>query len=901
MEPHRPGHAWPVFGVTCLLRASPVRLTISPFDNDLNYWEIPPVKKGLYYSLIFISLFMHLPSLKAGTTGKIAGTVKDVRTGEPLPGCNIMIEGTVLGAASDANGDYFIINVPPGVYSLHATMMGYQPMRVDHVQVMVDLTTSVHFPLESQVLDMGTEVTVVAERPLVQKDITSKMTVISATEISSMAVTDFQDVLTTKAGFTRDAEGNIHVRGGRTGEIAYMVDGMYVEDPLYGGFSSMINEDAINEMVVLSGTFNAEYGDAMSSVVNIITKEGGDAYHGKVEYTSAYINNSPYRQANPFPGVTDNYTYTARSIRSIKNLPLLGMLNTSFSGPVPGLPKLTFFSSARYKNEDSYLPHGYTLERDGFLKAAYRFTPSMKLTFSGQWTQSDRQGYNHKWKYRPDHQAHHLRNTHRYGLTWTHTISSRLFYTVLLSRYRHAMKTQVADKQPWEYEMGQTGETVYFFVSGDDEDYIDDLTVTYSGKADVTFQANQYHQFKTGLEFKQHTLNVYEEREPWPSGAQFKETYRRSPMELAVYVQDKIEYDYLIMNLGLRFDYADPKATMWPDIRQFGFFDEQNNWILANEEPVPVKTQLSPRIGLAHPITDQAVLHFSYGHFFQNPSYSALYYNHHKDLSTTLPLVGNPRVKAQQTVAYETGIKYQLSQNLALDFTAWYKDITDLLSTLHISYLSQDYVIYYNADYASVKGVDLTLHKRYHNFLSWSLDYTYMVAKGNNSQPLGGYFDAFEKEEIPHQEYFLDFDQRHDLALNLTLFIPPGHGPQLAGIKPLSDLNLNVLIQAGSGLPYTPYVDPTLRIDINSARKPWTSTVDVRLSKKISIRKARLAGFVEINNLLDRQNVRYVYSRTGKPFDTGLANLVGSSPDANHNPSHLGPPRLIRTGVQLLW
>ena len=90
-------------------------------------------------------------------------------------------------------------------------------------------------------------------------------------------------------------------------------------------------------------------------------------------------------------------------------------------------------------------------------------------------------------------------------------------------------------------------------------------------------------------------LNVYEESEPWPSGAQLKDEYTKNPFEIAAYMQDKIEYNYLIVNIGLRFDYADPKATMWPDINRFGYFDENNNWVLAEEVTVDPKTQLSPR------------------------------------------------------------------------------------------------------------------------------------------------------------------------------------------------------------------------------------------------------------------------------------------------------------------
>jgi outer membrane receptor protein involved in Fe transport len=862
-----------------------------------------------------ILIFLFFPQLiGAGTSGKIAGVVKDGKSGELLPGCNIQVLSTKLGTVSNFDGEYFIINVPAGEYSLRASMIGFKSVAISRLQVNADLTTRADLHMEPTIINSEEEVTIVAERPMIQKDITSKLSVIEAKEITTMAINNIEDVLLTQAGFSKDADGNIHVRGGRSGELGYMIDGLFVKNPLYeghpslGGFSSLINKDAINELMVLSGTFNAEYGDAMSGVVNIITKDGTDTFHGKLEYTTPMLNSSPYRKKNPFPGVSDSYTYIKQNViddlsfRPLNlELPLTGGINASMSGPIPLAPKATFFVSAQSYNEDSYLPHGYNLDRDGLAKLTYQFKPGMKLSLTNQRTDREYQPYLHAWKYRPDHQTITHRRTNRLGLSWTHSVTPNLFYTLLFTRYKNNLFVHVPGKKPSEYERGQTGETVYFYVQGDDEDYINDYTLSYIGKGDLIYQLNNNHQFKGGIEFKSHLLDVYEEKEPWSSGAQFKESYHRTPVEFAAYLQDKIEYDFLIMNIGLRFDYADPKATMWQDIRRFGAFDEQNNWIPAVEKSVAPKTQLSPRIGLAHPITDRAVLHFAYGHFFQLPDYQAMYYNHHKDLSTSLPLVGNPRLKTQKTVAYETGIKYQISSDWALDVSAWYKDISDLLSTLQVSYLSQDYVVYYNSDYASVKGIDLSLRKKYSQYISASIDYTYLVAKGNNSQPLGGYVSAYEQEEIPHQEYFLDFDQRHDFAINLNLFIPRNQGPEIGKFKPLSDVNLNVLIQAESGLPYTPYVDPTLRVEINSARKPWTSTVDVRLLKKITISKITTGVFLTVTNLFDRQNVVQVYSRTGKPFDTGMANLVGTSPDADHNPTHVGPPRIIKAGIQLLW
>jgi hypothetical protein len=866
------------------------------------------MNNNLIFKLLILIIFIGFTfSTLAGITGKISGTLKDAETNEPLPGCNIIIEGTNLGAASNIDGEFFILNIPPGTYTVKASMMGYKSYTVSNVRVVADLTTNIEFLMEDQILEMDEEIVVIAERPLIQKDVTSKLAIISSEEIQNMPVNSVQDILTTKAGFSTDADGQLHVRGGRAGEIAFMVDGVKVDDPLYSvklddplysGFSNALNKDAINEMVVISGTFNAEYGGAMSSIINIVTKDGGETFNGKLEYTSPMLNKSPYRSPNPFPGVQDQDVYENKTMYDQQAIPIPGRMTASLSGPI--LPKLTFLLSGVYRNEDSYLPHGYNVEGDGLAKLTYFASPTIKFYFTGQLTNREYQGYSHPWKYRSDHQTHKEIKSNRQGLNFTHTINSQFFYVANLSRFENNTIERVGDKLPGDYKMGRTGETVYFYVNGDDSEYADNKTTTYRGKVDATLQANIHNQFKGGLELVRHDINVHEESQPWPSGAQFVDRYTRTPFEFAAYLQDKIEYNYLIVNVGLRFDYVDPKATMWPDIHRFGYFDEDNNWVKADEVQVDPKTQLSPRIGLAHPITEDAVLHFSYGHFFQYPDYNSLYYNSRKDLTTSLPLIGNPDVKAQKTISFEAGIKYGLSETWALDVTAWYKDITDLLSTLHISYLSQDYVVFYNSDYASVKGIDLTLYKRYSDYFSGSIDYTYMVAKGNNSQPLGGYFDAFAQEEVPHQEYFLDFDQRHKVALNLNFFVPEGGGIDLLGMNLFSNFNLNLIIRANSGLPYTPYVDPTVRIDVNSGRKPWISTVDLRMLQKIPFTGFALSLFLEVTNLFDTENVVFVYSRTGKPFDTGQPGLVGSSPDANHNPAHIGPPRIIKLGFQVL-
>jgi len=284
----------------------------------------------------FLTLNLILVSLKldAGTTGKISGRVVEASTNKPLPGVNILVEGTTMGASTDANGFYYIINVPVGTYALRAQMIGYGTVRVSNVKVLGDLTTEINFSLQTKVLSAGKVVEVVAQRPLVQKDLTSGRSIVTSEQIREMPVETVAGIINTKAGVVTDASGAIHIRGGRSSEVAYMIDGVPVTNPAWGGQAVGLENSAVKELQILSGTFNAEYGQAMSGIINIITKEGGTKLHGRI---SAYIGD--YRSTHPEifgPGTDFNPT-------NIHNL------EWSFSGPFPGVgDKLTFFASGRF-------------------------------------------------------------------------------------------------------------------------------------------------------------------------------------------------------------------------------------------------------------------------------------------------------------------------------------------------------------------------------------------------------------------------------------------------------------------------------------------------------------------------------------------------------------------------
>ena len=292
---------------------------------------------------ILLLLFLVTQNAFSGITGKVSGFVKDAETGDALPGVNVIFEGTTIGGATDLDGYFFIMNIPPGTYTIKASMMGYKTSQV-RAQIRVDLTTKVNFNLVPTVMDLGESVLVTAERPLIQPEVTSKRATVTAEMIENMPVRSVQDIVSMQSGVIMMDKGNkiagfetrgidqVHVRGGRSGEIAYMVDGMYVEDAIYAGMGTSVNREAIQELTTIIGAFDAEYGEAQSAVVNIVTKEGSANYNMVYEYNTSEI-----------AGLFSD----ADGVRNAHQV--IG----SVSGPVPFLKNMNFFISG----EQAYSPY----------------------------------------------------------------------------------------------------------------------------------------------------------------------------------------------------------------------------------------------------------------------------------------------------------------------------------------------------------------------------------------------------------------------------------------------------------------------------------------------------------------------------------------------------------------
>ncbi len=229
------------------------------------------------YTLLFIGLFSMVGF--ASTTGKITGLITDSETGEPLIGANVIIAELDMGTSSDFSGYFALLNIPPGTYDVTANYIGYSSVTYNNVRVMIDLTTTQNFKLSTLALE-GESVVIQATRPVVQRDVASSQRHISTGEIVDLPINSVEEVVALQAGI----EG-MSIRGGGADELVLMMDGITLKDDRTGQPITGIPMSSVQEIMVQSGGFNAEYSDLQAGLINVVTKEGGtDSYTVNISY-----------------------------------------------------------------------------------------------------------------------------------------------------------------------------------------------------------------------------------------------------------------------------------------------------------------------------------------------------------------------------------------------------------------------------------------------------------------------------------------------------------------------------------------------------------------------------------------------------------------------------------------
>ncbi|MCY3772727.1 MAG: TonB-dependent receptor [Gemmatimonadetes bacterium] len=845
----------------------------------------------------------------AVTSGKVTGFVRDAATRDPLAGVTIRMEGTELQAISGLNGEYFILNVPVGTYRIEVQMIGYLPVRTQALTVNSDRSTRIDFELETTIFDLAEPVTITASRTSTRSDLTASSELIVPREIESLPVTDLSDLIFLQNGVVRDAEGDLHVRGGRGNEISYYVDGTSLEDPLLGGMGTHIQLDSVAELVINRGGFNAQYGEAMSGVVNIVTREGSGPLSGTLR--GATTLQSQYDlEAGGYDGASPGRG---------------GRLEGTLGGALPRLgDRGGYFLSGQVLSDGHHIPHNSRSLATVAGNLVFKPYPLLKLKISGHYFSQRHLQYDHRnqnglsYDFNPDGLPERQARSHALNLSVSQNISPGFFYTARFYRYSTnstLFPTMLTDRYwtQWpgysEDDRGDYNGSIYestqlpsdrfqglpFTEGGDFFPLYRDTRATYYGaRADLSGQVTYWNQIRAGAEAQWYRLD-WDERS-FLQAAPRGQRYSVNPVEGALYFQNRLELSRLIVDAGLRVDYLDTSQRFFVDLPS-GQAEQRDN---------STKIRLSPRLGVSHSFTPRSLVRFNYGYFYQPPEFRLVYTNLRRDFSGDSPRLGNPDLAPQKTVAYEFGLEHMLPGDVRIGLTASYKTISNLTSTAQVQYPGGMYYIFNNADFGTVRSVEFILKRNVSRMLSGSLNYTYSNARGSASSPQ----EHAEQANPSERGYFpLAFDQRHTVKAVVNLLAPDNVQQRLAGI-PLRGWGLSLVGYYGSGLPYTP--TNTLREQTatapNQARLPAFVNIDLRLRKRMKAGRFTYTLFSEVRNVFDRRNVVSVYANTGRPGDDGytLESLTGRSQEfirlrrlLSLDPQHYAPPREIRLGFEI--
>jgi len=773
-----------------------------------------------------------------GTTGTLAGFVK-TKSKEPLIGAYVIVKDLGMGTATDEKGFYILNNVPAGTHTLMAKMMGYKTTTVRNVVAAMDLRTTINITMETTVLRIGEEVTVTAERPLIQQDVTSTTRTVLGKEISDqLPINSFKDVIKLQPGVV---EG--HIRGGRETEVLYLVDGLPVQQAISGGMGSNLPNTSVVDLSIQTGGFNAEYGNAMSGVVNAVTKSGGGKFQSQVKAATEDF------------GVESLESEGTRRYELNLGGPWTGKGNYFFAGNIDR-------TDTRYHQDQTRFHHHPIEEnRNATGKLTYRFTPNMRLSAEGLYSKWHWYEYQYRWHNNLDGLPPRDKESYRLSGTWTQSLTPKMFYTLSGSRYTIRQRVLGPDST-WGIVFDRTGNWVR---NGDLDWKQDSREVITIAKGDFTDQATRHLQLKAGGEVILYDLRMDNHKQGLVFGGDttgdttrfntFETHYRYQPRSGSAYLQQKLEYEGMVVNAGFRYDFLDPRAQR--PLVDYGYDYGQRAYkpIVTSYVPAKLKWQVSPRLGLALPITERDFFFINYGYFFQMPTFDYLYTNLGYDYSGSFPISGDPDLKAEQTVAWELAYQRAIRKEYLISLTYFSKDISNLVDTKTYTLSEQSklgYTQFVNLGLATVRGLEVFLEKRPTHLVSGKVAYTFMTARGTSSSAGEGYNWYQWGVAVPRGgDYYLSWDQRHTLVVNLDL-----RDERRWGISSILRLN--------SPLPYTRRNDDQ---GPNNGRMRSRAYLDIKASRDLYWNRLRFSLFADCRNVLDNRNLLWV-DADGNPGGT---------------------------------
>ncbi|MFN2370194.1 MAG: TonB-dependent receptor domain-containing protein [Candidatus Krumholzibacteriia bacterium] len=983
--------------------------------------------------LLCLAATMPYGDALAQGAGTIKGVVKDRESGELLDYANVLLVGSSRGTMSLGGGVFYFNGLPPGTYTVKVLYLGYAPVE-QTAQVRAGQTATLEFGLETVIVETLQAFEVEGAEYMVEVRSTIEEKKIGSETFEKYAIDSVEDALSKQAGVVMRA-GELFVRGGRSGEVSMQIDGVSVDNPLGTG-SMDVSNLAVDNMAMVTGGLDAKYGNALSGVVNITTKEGGQKFGGGFRFLTddfgrqdkTYTNYDRFEYGFGGPTPVGGLTYFLAG-----DLAFTDTENTSVAHRPEYKVKLadtTLFKFRRrqFNQAKGSIKLAYTFDESKKVTAEYTYSTSLGEIYRPNWSvegysqrvlympevvytgsatvqawlstgrtipvyygpwyetmlqnarvvmvidarnDSERQvpmpvldvrsaadnrvytviaqaqfdGYRYPYSaystvaedssYTAFNSADRLNQNKSIGqvakIVWRHNLDNSTFYTVRLGLVAFDTRSDVQGKDPWEYNHGgirnpglfygqqriyQAGNdyytdplSAYYVTTSDNFTYAEEYSRTYSLGFELVSNRWEGHLVETGFGVRYNDLERYALVQPaimrenrfsgeWTQG-QNRNIFHTYNPEAFWYAQDRWEYEGMVVNYGLRWDMFSPGSAAAIELT--------NEDVDANV--VKYKTAFQPRLGFAFPITERDGFHFHYGRFVQFPGREYLFAS--QDPVGNAGILGNPNLQPETTVQYSAGIKHQFSDFIAGQFSLYSKDIYDLIAATQVTDEStgQTLARYINKAYASARGIEMTLEKRYSDNYSFMFSYTYSFADGVASDTAFG-SNPEGLAYLPNQELPLAWDQRHTANLMLRLAEP--------GVWSTS-----FTFSYGSGFPWTPVdrfakrQDPMLE---NSERLPSTYALDIQFERNINFYGKRLSLQLQGFNLLNQDVIqapggggispgmingaRYAgmsyLSETGKYGAALLQDANGDGTDEFipfYDPRTFGQHRLFRLGI----
>lgn len=972
--------------------------------------------------LAFVALLL-LPVLLVAQDGKLRGKVTDKESGEALIGANVTVEGTNLGAATDVNGEYVILSVPPGIFTVKVTYIGYSSVTVSNVTVNASLTTSLPLAMSSSAVQVqGVEI--VAERPLIQRNTTNTIRIQSQADIASLPFRGVQNIVALSAGVVQQA-GALYVRGGRSGEVAYFVDGANVTDPSSMGEMVSLIREALQEVQLQSGGFTAEFGGANSGIIRSSMRTGGSQYKMSFDYLTddfaktgqefigttsrgyknavgtisgpimsgvrffladqySYVRNGSSRFAEPFsftnltqdifgaprvlgdslpgpvqllknanPNQTWSWNNTAQGnllfdMAELANLPMkirvsgnYAFANSINGGYWPTLSSIYRKSEKMSRNDGNTAFGNFRLTH--FLSQTTYY--EVGISFTKQWGRTYDEVFGDNWLSYPDSAANAQAGFVGYnGYGWRSRYSGPPQMTTIYqfrfddpdapnngySKYNNTQTAVTIDLTSqvtgrWELKAGGSIENWLYrsFGFGNIAGYLRWLDSNEDGIAstdaviyaadlakgiplEVARRARVISQggvTNYGYDFMGNESDGYTlEGSPTVWDKPYKPTFA------SAYLQNKIEYQDLVLNFGVRYEYSNTDVreiptTVNPVTGQMDYvfpvgLDQTLNII---DPGTFTRTQANhlflPRISFSFPVTDRTIFFAQYGKYAQMPSLGQLYRSDNSFQSIVNPNTRSPYggaapwfVKPERTTSFEVGFRQYLTDNLAFSLNGFYKDTKNLIQNRRI-YDSQgnpSFTAYQNEDFATSKGIEFSLELRRTNRLSAKFNYTLSDARGTGASSASNSVATSDetKARFPNFTAALPYNQANRGNLVLDYRYAKGDGGPI-----LEGMGLYVLMSFNSGHNFTKIQEPqnlgqanAWNIGIralldartrtpvepaNASTTPWVFNIDLNWDKTIYAGSFSFTIYANVLNVLNTKQILNVYPSTGTPFDDG--------------------------------